>query len=66
MRKALLVTGTTLGVSAVALVGGYYGLQRYIDWLIAGAKRPLYGVTDGRNIDRRGPPAPSAPHGPGA
>ena len=41
MRKALLVTGTTLGVSAVALVGGYYGLQRYIDWLIAGAKRPL-------------------------
>jgi hypothetical protein len=46
MRKALLVTGTAVGLGAVAAVGGYFGLQRYLDWLIAGAKRPLFGVTD--------------------
>lgn len=56
MRKALLVTGTTVGLSAVVLVGGYYGVQRYIDWLIAGAKRPLFRVTDGRAAPHGGPP----------
>ena len=45
MRKALVVTGTAVGLGAVAVVGGYFGLQRYLDWLIAGAKRPLFGVT---------------------
>ncbi len=50
MRKALLVTGASLGLSAVALVGGYFGVQRYIDWLIAGARRPLFRVTDGNAV----------------
>jgi hypothetical protein len=56
MRKALLVTGTVLGLGAVAAVGGYLGLQRYLDWLIAGARRPLFGVTGGPAAARGGPP----------
>jgi hypothetical protein len=53
MRKALLVAGTALGLGAVAAVGGYFGLQRYLDWLIAGAKRPLAGVP-GKPVAARG------------
>jgi len=43
MRKALIVTGTTLALGAVAVVAGYFGMQAYWNWLTAGAKRPLGG-----------------------
>jgi len=49
MRKAVLVTGAALGLGAVAVVGGYFGLQVYLDWLIAGAKRPLGPQAIGRS-----------------
>ena len=65
MRKALLVTGMAVGLGAVAVVGGYFGLQRYLDWLIAGAKRPLFGVTDRSTTTRGGGPARVGAGGPG-
>jgi hypothetical protein len=43
MIKALMITGTALGLGAVAVVAGYYGMQAYWGWLTAGAKRPLGG-----------------------
>ena len=43
MRKALTAAGVALLVAPLAMVAGYFGLQRYLDWLIAGAKRPLTG-----------------------
>lgn len=66
MRKALLVTGMALVLAPAAVVAGYFGLQAYLDWLIAGAKRPLTGVgrppgADGGGaaprLDARGPDA---------
>jgi len=65
MRKALLVAGTALGLGAVAAVGGYFGLQRYLDWLIAGAKRPLAGVTGGPPRGAASLPPRLGTHGPG-
>jgi hypothetical protein len=44
MRKALIITGTTLVLAPAVLVAGYFGVQKYIDWLIAGAKRPLPSI----------------------
>jgi hypothetical protein len=41
MKRALTVTGLALVLAPAALVAGYYGVQAYLDWLIAGAKRPL-------------------------
>jgi len=44
MRKALIVTGTTLVLAPAAIVAGYFGVQKYIDWLIVGAKRPMPAI----------------------
>ena len=43
MRKAVMVTGLAVILAPAAVVAGYFGLQAYLDWLIAGAKRPLTG-----------------------
>jgi hypothetical protein len=43
VKKALVITGTTALLAPVALVAGYFGFQRYLNWLMAGAKRPLTG-----------------------
>jgi hypothetical protein len=43
VRKALMITGLAAILAPAAVVAGYFGLQAYLDWLIAGAKRPLTG-----------------------
>ncbi|HZR98225.1 MAG TPA: hypothetical protein VFE37_05940 [Chloroflexota bacterium] len=43
MKKALIFTGLGLLLAPAVVVAGYLGLQAYLDWLIAGAKRPLTG-----------------------
>jgi hypothetical protein len=44
MKKALIVAGAALVLTPAVLAAGYLGVQAYIDWLIAGAKRPLTGI----------------------
>ena len=51
MKKPLLIAGAALVLTPAALAAGYLGVQAYIDWLIAGAKRPLTGIR------RASPPA---------
>jgi hypothetical protein len=58
MRKVLTATGVALLVAPVAVVAGYFGLQRYLDWLIAGAKRPLTGPQRPRAFGGGATPAP--------
>jgi hypothetical protein len=43
VKKPFLITGLALLLAPVALVAGYFGFQRYLNWLMAGAKRPLTG-----------------------
>jgi hypothetical protein len=64
MRKALIATGVALLVAPVAVVAGYFGLQRYLDWLIAGAKRPLTGPPRPRAFGGGSPPGPLDARGP--
>ncbi len=65
MRKALLVMGVALLAAPIAVVAGYLGLQRYLDWLIAGAKRPLTGPQRPRAFASGNPAPPLASPEPG-
>ena len=66
MRKALTITGVTIVLVPAAVVAGYFGLQAYLDWLIAGAKRPLTGVTRPPAPNGGGGTLPIDMHGPSA
>jgi hypothetical protein len=63
MRKALTVAGVALLVAPIAVVAGYFGLQAYLDWLIAGAKRPLSGPQRPRAFGDGGTPGQLDAHG---
>lgn len=41
MKTLAMAAGVAVVLAAAALVGGFFGVQKYIDWLIAGAKRPV-------------------------
>ncbi len=66
MRKALIVTGMTIVLAPAAVVAGYFGMQAYLDWLIAGARRPLVGVTQPPRLAGGRPPLELETHGPDA
>jgi len=55
MKKAIFVTGAALVVAPLAVVGGYYGLQAYLDWLIKGATRPPVAGAGPANPSVQGP-----------
>lgn len=62
MRKMLTVTGLAVVLAPAAVVAGYFGLQAYLDWLIAGAKRPLTGPRRPSAFGSSGTaPGPDAP-----
>ena len=63
MRKAVMVTGLAVILAPAAVVAGYFGLQAYLDWLIAGAKRPLTGPQRPRAFGDGGTPGQLDAHG---
>ena len=65
MKKALAITSVAVVLAPAAVVAGYFGLQAYLDWLIAGAKRPLTGVTRPPGPDSRTAPPGLDLQGPG-